>query len=105
MQDHPLQDVVQDLRIHRQCAELDLSFLSETAVADYLSIRFPGLALPDGLAQLLYERTAGNPLFMINVVDAWLTQAALVEALMGTAPPGAARKAGRRRAAKSTRIN
>jgi DNA-binding SARP family transcriptional activator/pimeloyl-ACP methyl ester carboxylesterase/predicted ATPase len=78
-QDHSLQDVIQDLRIHQQCDELKLSFLTETAVSAYLVTRFPGLNLPNGLAQLLYERTGGNPLFMHNVVDAWLSQNALVE--------------------------
>ncbi|MFO7537314.1 MAG: alpha/beta fold hydrolase, partial [Chloroflexota bacterium] len=77
LHDHPLPDVVQNLRIHRQCAELSLSFLAETAVATYLSGRFPGATLPAGLAQLLYQRTGGNPLFMHNVVDTWLAQESL----------------------------
>lgn len=78
--DHPLQDVVQDLRIHRQCAELNLSYLTETAVAAYLAQRFAGLTLPTGLAELLHRRTGGNPLFMHNVVDAWVAQEALLAA-------------------------
>jgi predicted ATPase/pimeloyl-ACP methyl ester carboxylesterase/DNA-binding SARP family transcriptional activator/tRNA A-37 threonylcarbamoyl transferase component Bud32 len=80
LHNHPLQDVVQELHIHRQCVELNLSFLTETAVAAYLAGRFPELSLPDGLATLLHQRTAGNPLFMHNVVDAWLAQKALAEA-------------------------
>lgn len=78
--DHPLRDVVQDLRIHRQCTQLALSFLTEAAVANFLDGRFPGLALPDGLVNLLYQRTAGNPLFMHNVLDTWLAQEALLPA-------------------------
>jgi predicted ATPase/DNA-binding SARP family transcriptional activator/pimeloyl-ACP methyl ester carboxylesterase/tRNA A-37 threonylcarbamoyl transferase component Bud32 len=76
--EHPLAEVVQDLRIHRQCAERHLSFLTETAVETYLQQRFTGLALPPGLATLLHQRTGGNPLFMHNVVDSWLAQEAVV---------------------------
>src|SRR5690606_4926650 len=48
--------------------------------AAYLAARFPGLQGPAGLARLLRERTDGNPLFMANVVGAWLDQGLLVEA-------------------------
>jgi serine/threonine protein kinase/DNA-binding SARP family transcriptional activator/pimeloyl-ACP methyl ester carboxylesterase/predicted ATPase len=78
--DHPLQDLVQDLRIHQRCTQLDLAFLTEGDVVAYLDGRFPNLTLPEGLVQLLHQRTAGNPLFMHNVLDAWLAQEALLPA-------------------------
>jgi DNA-binding winged helix-turn-helix (wHTH) protein/predicted ATPase len=70
-QGHPLRAVVHDLKLHRRGDELPLTSLTEAAVAEYLTARFPGTALPNGLAHLVHRRTEGNPLFMVNVVDAW----------------------------------
>ena len=80
-QGHPLQTVVQELKMHRRGDELTLTLLTETAVAEYLSARFPGTALPGGLARLVHQRTEGNPLFMVNVVDAWEAEGWLEEGL------------------------
>jgi DNA-binding winged helix-turn-helix (wHTH) protein len=68
---HPLHAAVQELKMHRRCEELALTMFTEGAVAEYLVARFPGTALPSGLADLLHQHTEGNPLFMVNVVDAW----------------------------------
>jgi DNA-binding winged helix-turn-helix (wHTH) protein/predicted ATPase len=76
---HPLQAVVHELTMHKRGAELALTLLTEAAVEEYLMVRFPGTALPDGLARLIHQRTDGNPLFMINVVDAWEAQGWLEE--------------------------
>jgi DNA-binding winged helix-turn-helix (wHTH) protein/predicted ATPase len=78
-QGHPLQAVVQELKMHRRSDELALTFLTEAAVAEYLATRFPGTALPRGLAPLLHRRTEGNPLFMVNVVDSWEAEGWLAE--------------------------
>ena len=78
-QGHPLQTVVQELKMHRRGDELALTLLTETAVAEYLTARFPGTALPNGLARLVHQRTEGNPLFMVNVVDAWEAEGRLEE--------------------------
>ena len=42
---------------------------SEAAVADYLRERFPESSLPSELARVIHQRTEGNPLFMVSVVD------------------------------------
>jgi predicted ATPase/DNA-binding winged helix-turn-helix (wHTH) protein len=76
---HPLQAVVQDLKLHRRSEELALTLLTEASVEEYLGARFPGTTLPDGLVRLLHQRTEGNPLFMVNVVDAWEAQGWLEE--------------------------
>jgi DNA-binding winged helix-turn-helix (wHTH) protein/predicted ATPase len=73
-QGHPLHAVVQELKLHKHGDELALALLTEAAVAAYLRARFPGTALPNGLARLVHQRTEGNPLFMVNVVDAWEAQ-------------------------------
>ena len=66
---HPLKAVKQELLAKQQCEELPLEYLTEQAVGEYLSARFPGNRFPEGLARLIHERTYGNPLFMVNAVD------------------------------------
>ena len=67
--ENPLCEVVHELRAHDLCAELALELLSDVYVAEYLRVRFPSNALPAQLAQALHQRTEGNPLFLVNVVD------------------------------------
>jgi predicted ATPase/DNA-binding winged helix-turn-helix (wHTH) protein len=66
---HPLKAVKRELLAKQQCEELRLEYLTEEAVAEYLSVRFPANRFPPQLAALIHERTEGNPLFMVNVVD------------------------------------
>ncbi len=66
---HPLKAVKSELLARQQCEELPLEYLSEDAVAKYLSIRYPGNRFPEQLVGLIHERTEGNPLFMVNAVD------------------------------------
>jgi predicted ATPase len=79
MNSHPLEAVKQELQIHGQCQEMPLGFLTEAAVAKYLATRFPGSQLPAGLARLIHQRTDGNPLFMVNVVDYLLAQSLITQ--------------------------
>jgi DNA-binding winged helix-turn-helix (wHTH) protein/tetratricopeptide (TPR) repeat protein len=66
---HPLRALIQELRVRRQCDDLPVSFLRETHVAAYLAQRFGGHAFPSELARALHQRTDGNPLFMVRLVD------------------------------------
>ena len=66
---HPLRALVQELRVRRQCEEIALGFLREPHVATYLAQRFGGHAFPSALARAVHQRTDGNPLFMVRVVD------------------------------------
>ena len=66
---HPLKAVKQELLAKQRCEELPLEYLDERAVSDYLNARFPGHRFTESLAALIHERTEGNPLFMVNVVD------------------------------------
>jgi DNA-binding winged helix-turn-helix (wHTH) protein len=76
---HPLQTLTQDLALHRRCVELRLEGLSDAAVAAYLTARFPGCPLPAGLVRMLHRRTEGQPLFMVQTVDAWVQQGWVTE--------------------------
>ena len=66
----------QKLELHRYCEELRLKLLSEIGCRGYLANRFSSndTAAVEGLEPLIHERTDGNPLFMINVVDTWSTR-------------------------------
>ncbi|MGI9294463.1 MAG: AAA family ATPase, partial [Pseudomonadales bacterium] len=77
--DHPLKTVKQELELHRQCMELPLDFLNNAEVAEFLQRRFPGHAFPDQLARVIYRRTDGNPLFLVNVVDYLRSRGMLAE--------------------------
>jgi predicted ATPase/DNA-binding winged helix-turn-helix (wHTH) protein len=82
-QEHPLRRVVQELQLHRHSKELPLNLLTEADVAAYLARRcsfpspFQGESQGEGvsatpfhdLAWVIHQRTEGNPLFMVNVVD------------------------------------
>ncbi|HEU4391001.1 MAG TPA: AAA family ATPase [Blastocatellia bacterium] len=76
---HPLKAVKQELVVKQQCEEMPLEYLSEDAVARYLSVRFPDNVFPAGLARLVHERTDGNPLFMVNVVHYLVAEGLIVE--------------------------
>jgi DNA-binding winged helix-turn-helix (wHTH) protein/tetratricopeptide (TPR) repeat protein len=66
---HPLRALVQELRVRGQCEEMALAFLREPDVTAYLAQRFGGHAFPAELARAVHQRTDGNPLFMVRVVD------------------------------------
>jgi DNA-binding winged helix-turn-helix (wHTH) protein/predicted ATPase len=77
--DHPLKGVKRELQAHNLCRELPLECLAEEAVAEYLNTRFPGHQLPARLRQTIYQRTEGNPLFMVNLVEYLIDQKMIVE--------------------------
>jgi predicted ATPase len=77
--DHPLKGVKRELQAHNLCRELPLEYLAEEAVAEYLNTRFPGHQLPARLRRTIYQRTEGNPLFMVNLVEYLIDQKMIVE--------------------------
>jgi DNA-binding winged helix-turn-helix (wHTH) protein/predicted ATPase len=85
---HRLRAVIQELQLHGQGVELRLPYLPETGVAAYLAQRFGAGAVPVGLARVLHQRTAGNPLFLVAVVDALVQGGRLQEGPTGWALVG-----------------
>ena len=69
VQPHPLRTVLTELQQHGQCVELALDYLSDVEVTAYLRQRFGDPGVVADLARVLHERTHGNPLFLIAVVD------------------------------------
>jgi DNA-binding winged helix-turn-helix (wHTH) protein/predicted ATPase len=80
---HPLRAVKQELQLHGHCQELALDFLSEAAVGKYLEQRFDvgatGRSPLQRLAHVVHQRTDGNPLFMVSVVEHLLSRAVLTQ--------------------------
>jgi DNA-binding winged helix-turn-helix (wHTH) protein len=69
VREHPLKGVKRELQAHALCNELPLEYLSEPAVREYLASRFPDHHFGGRLSRLIYQRTEGNPLFMVNLVQ------------------------------------
>jgi DNA-binding winged helix-turn-helix (wHTH) protein/tetratricopeptide (TPR) repeat protein len=67
--EHPLNVLKQDLLLHQLCREIPLEPLGEGEVAEYLAAESWGASVPDGLANLLYQQSEGNPLFMVAALD------------------------------------
>ena len=76
---HRLKAVKQELLSKQRCEELPVEFLTEDAVAEYLSVRFPNSQFSAVLAKLIHDRTDGNALFMVNVVDYLVNEELIVE--------------------------
>ncbi len=86
--EHPLATLTQELHIHGHSQELPLTLLTKTAVGVYLTARLPGAAITDELVQCIHQRTEGNPLFMVNVVD-YVTAQDVAGAPVESRPPPA----------------
>jgi predicted ATPase len=76
---HPLKAVKQELLAKQQCEELPLDYLTESEVAEYLSVRFPGNLFPAEFPGLIHSRTEGNPLFLINAIDYLVAERLIAE--------------------------
>lgn len=77
--DHPLKGVKRELQAHGLCHELPLEYLSEATIGEYLTTRFPVHKFPPRLIHSIYQRTEGNPLFMVNLVEYLRDQKLVVE--------------------------
>jgi DNA-binding winged helix-turn-helix (wHTH) protein/tetratricopeptide (TPR) repeat protein len=76
--DHPLRAVKQELQGTSRCEELSLELLSAADVTAYVTRRFGPTDEMRRLAALVYERTEGNALFMVNVVNDLVARRVLV---------------------------
>ncbi len=65
---HPFLQIKPDLQARGYCRELQLEFLNETEIAQYLSLEFPQHRFPAEFPRLIHAKTEGNPLFMADLV-------------------------------------
>jgi DNA-binding winged helix-turn-helix (wHTH) protein/predicted ATPase len=74
---HPIRAMTQELHVHGQCEELLLPYLSEAGVAAYLVQRFGKAVCSPALVRAIHQRTNGNPLFLVTVVEEMVRQGRL----------------------------
>jgi tetratricopeptide (TPR) repeat protein len=65
---HPFPAVRQELQRHAVCRELWVGVLSREEVGSYLAAQLPEAPVAPGLAEFIYHRTEGNPLFLGDLV-------------------------------------
>ena len=65
---HPFLQLKRELQMHGSCIEIALDFLNQGEVETYLSFEFPENDFPAQLSHLIYSKTEGNPLFMVDLV-------------------------------------
>jgi predicted ATPase/DNA-binding winged helix-turn-helix (wHTH) protein len=80
---HSVHRVAQELQRHGQAYELPLGYLSEGDVIAYLTQRFGPTPWPGTFICLLYQRTNGNPFFLVTVVDELVRQGILESTASG----------------------
>jgi len=89
--DHPLRGVAHELHLHRHSEELRLGLLTEADVAAYLTQRTSGREIGRSsihdLAWVIHQRTEGNPLFMVNMVDDLLAHSEGESAIVAITAP------------------
>jgi predicted ATPase/DNA-binding winged helix-turn-helix (wHTH) protein len=74
---HPLRGVVQELRGRQQGVELRLEPLPAEDVVAYIARRLEG-PITAALATFIYERTEGNALFMVHIVEHLMQQGLII---------------------------
>jgi len=65
---HPFLQLKPDLQARGVCHEIPLDFLSSKEIKQYLGLEFPEHRFPEELSALIYEKTEGSPLFMVDLV-------------------------------------
>jgi serine/threonine protein kinase/predicted ATPase len=65
---HSLHQLRLELEARGLSRELDLDCLAKADVESYLALEFPEHRFPPSFAELLWKRTEGNPLFMVDLV-------------------------------------
>ncbi len=65
---HPFHRVRLELEAQGVLADLALGFLNRDDIQAYLTLAFPHHAFPPDFADLIYARTEGNPLFLVDLL-------------------------------------
>lgn len=82
LQEHPLTALRQELRLRRQCLEIDLEYLSEVDLAGSLAAEL-GQDAPETFVRTLHAQTLGLPLFVRAVIEELRTSGRLVRGESG----------------------
>lgn len=75
---HPLRQLKSELCLHNYAREVPLELLAKAAVSDYLATRFSS-SIADQLCADVHQKTDGNPLFIVALMDHLVSQKMIVE--------------------------
>ena len=75
----PLKNTKEDLELHNYCKHLPLKPLSRSAVREYIEARLEVPRVSEKVVATVYQRSEGNPLFMVNVTDYLIAREAIVQ--------------------------
>ncbi len=79
LNENPVKILKDELLAHRLCSEIGLAGLAESDIAEYLNNLSADSDLRSRLAGLLYQRSEGNPLFMVAALEHSLEKGLLQE--------------------------
>lgn len=65
---HPVKVLNHDLQCRGRCTTMPLELLGLEAIRSYLSRVFPAHRFPEHFPGEIYQQSAGNPLFMVNLL-------------------------------------
>jgi predicted ATPase/DNA-binding winged helix-turn-helix (wHTH) protein len=74
LQIHSVTSVHRELQLRGISSEFRVDPFSLDEVKDFLTRRFPGMAIPDAVSQALFTRTGGHPLFVSNLIEYLISQ-------------------------------
>jgi len=77
--DHPVKSLKQGLRARGLCTELELELLDRRDVGHFLGRWFSPNRFPVDFAELVHERTEGNPLYLTNILDYAASRSVIVQ--------------------------
>jgi predicted ATPase len=81
--EHPLARLLAESAVAKNCGSLRLRGLAATEVGEYLAAQFGEEPVcgskPTALAEAIYARTEGNPLFVVNVANDLVERGVLIE--------------------------
>ena len=83
--DNPLKGLKHDLLMRRLCVEMTVAPLARSVVLELIARELGQQGLPAGLADFVFQRSEGNPLFVIAVVEHLIAQEVLVRRGAGAA--------------------
>jgi DNA-binding winged helix-turn-helix (wHTH) protein/predicted ATPase len=67
----PLEALAQGMKIRRQCCVVRPDLLSASAVQSLIESALPGIEPDRTLVDTVHQRTGGNPLFVLALIDHW----------------------------------
>jgi len=77
----PLKGLKQDLQVHALCEEIALKRLDQSEVAEYLATEFEGDGPASDLANVIYQHSSGNALFMVAIVQEMVKKGLIVQGI------------------------